>query len=190
MKKLLLSLAIVMCASVGVKAQGNIWVGGSLGVNSTKTDGSDRTTGYAIMPEIGMGLTDNLGIGIQLGYGHGETNVENILGGGFYKEKFDKVRVQPFVRYKFLQGDLGSLFVDGGAAYEYRKIKDGAKTNAFEVGFKPGVMINVSDRFALIGKFGSLGYKYAKQTNKGPKTNSFGFNLNPETVELGINFVF
>lgn len=178
MKKLLLSLAIVLCASVGAKAQGNIWVGGSLSVVSSKAGSADRTTDYSIMPEIGMGLSDNLGVGVQFGYGHEEADKTNTF------------KIAPFARYKFLQGDLASLFVDGGVMYQYSKPKGSNETNIFGVGFKPGVMVNVSEKFALILKYGSLGYAYGKTKGADKGNDSFGLDLHADQAELGVVFAF
>ena len=57
-----------------------------------------------------------------------------------------------------------------------------------EVGFRPGVAINVSDNLTLTGKFGFLGYQYEKFGSK--KTNTFGFDFDLSQIQLGLNFVF
>lgn len=187
MKKLLLSLAIVMGVAVSSNAQevGKMWVGGSVGIGSTKVDGLERSTSYKIIPEFGYVVSENLGIGVSLGYAHNEgTALE-----GATKTKTNEFTINPFVRYSFLKGDLGSLFVDGGVGYTYSKVKDGAKANSFEVGFRPGVAVNVSNRITLTGKFGFLGYDYSK-VKDGAKADKFEFNLDMDNILLGMNIVF
>lgn len=182
MKKLLLSLAILMGVSVGIKAQevGHFWVGGSVGFNSNKTDNEDRHTNYKIIPEFGYVVSSNIGVGVKLGYAHDESGASKI--------KQDEFTVNPFARFSFLKGDIGGLFVDGGAGYTHSKIKDGAKTDKFDVGFRPGVAVSLSDRLSLTGRYGFLGYKYSKK--EGVKTNEFGFDFDLSSVELGLNIVF
>lgn len=186
MKKLIFTLAIMCGVVTGVSAQspGKVWVGGSVGIETSKVKDGDRLTSYNIIPEVGYVVSDNWGVGIKLGYRHDEYD-----GGSIGKLKYDGFSVNPFARYAFLKGDIGGLFVDGGAGYTYMKDKTtDIKTNIFEVGFRPGVSLNVSDKVALTGKFGFLGYKYEKEGDK--KTNSFGFDFDMSQVQLGVNLLF
>ena len=50
MKKILLSLAV---AFVSLAASAQVYVGGSVGIASSKTDGSDAVTTYQFLPEVG-----------------------------------------------------------------------------------------------------------------------------------------
>lgn len=185
MKKLFLSLAIIFSLSTVVNAQevGEIWIGGSIGVNTSKVKDGDRLTNFNIIPELGYIVSDNWGIGVKLGYTHNEYDQEGS------KMKSDGFLINPFARYAFLKGDLGGLFVDGGAGYSYNKIKTtSTKIHELEVGFRPGVSINVSDKVALTGKFGFIGYQYEKFGER--KTNSFGFDFDLSQVQFGLNIVF
>lgn len=185
MKRLFLSLAVILSFSTVVNAQnvGKMWIGGSVGVNTSKVKDGDRLTNYNIIPEVGYMLSDNWGLGVKLGYTHNEYNSEST------KMKSDGFMVNPFARYAFLKGDLGGLFIDGGAGYSYSKIKTtSTKVHELEVGFRPGVSINVSDKIALTGKFGFIGYQYEKFGER--KTNSFGFDFDLSQVQLGLNIVF
>lgn len=185
MKKLFFTLVTIFGLTSMVNAQqsGKMWVGGSIGFESSKTKGSDRTTNYNIMPELGYNMTDNVGLGIRLGYTHDEAALNST------KIKTDGLVVNPFVRYSFLKGDLGGLFVDGGVGYEYSKVKGSSvKTHEIEVGFRPGVSLNVSDKVALTGRFGFLGYQYEKEGDN--KTNTFGFDFDLRQVQLGVNILF
>lgn len=194
MKRLIFTLAIVFGVVTGVSAQspGKVWVGGSVGINSSKVKGGESATSYKIIPELGYVVSDNWGIGIKLGYNHDEEAISisdgsgNLISG---KTKSEGFEVNPFVRYAFIKGDIGGLFIDGGVGYKYAKDKTrDIKTNTYEVGFRPGVSLNVSDKVALTGKFGFLGYEHEKEGDK--KTDTFGFNLNMENIQLGVNFVF
>ena len=185
MKKILLSLAIVFGCTTMVSAQdvGKFWVGGSVGLKTSKVKDGERLTNYNIVPELGYVLNDNWGVGIKLGYQHDEYTNKGI------KEKSNGFMVNPFARYSFLKGDIGGLFIDGGVGYAYSKVKStDTKMHELEVGFRPGVAINVSDKVALTGKFGFIGYQYEKFGDR--KTNTFGFDFDLSQIQLGVNFVF
>lgn len=185
MKKLFLTLTILFSLLITVNAQdvGQKWIGGSLGLSSTKVKGADAVTNYKILPEIGYMFSDNMGVGIALGYERGQIEIEDAA------FKVDRFVVNPFVRYNFLKGDIGGLFVDGGVKYEHSKVKDvDVKGDMYGVGFRPGATINIAKNVSFIGKFGLLGYQHSKVGET--KTDWFGFDLSLDNVELGINFVF
>lgn len=187
MKKLFFTLAIFLgVLSVSAQDVGQMWVGGHVSFGYTKPKGGgDALTSFTIMPEFGYVLKDNLGIGINLGYTHSKQG--DIKGDGY--------KISPFLRYSFLKGDIGSLFVDGGVGYEHTKteLPTGSvivsrKDALLDVGFRPGVAINVSDRVTLTAKYGFLGYQYIKEGDA--KANHFGFDFNLENCLFGVNFVF
>lgn len=184
MKKLLLTLTVMLGLTIGISAQsGKVWLGGSTGFHTSKVKDGVKLTNFNILPEAGYMLSDDWGIGMKIGYTHKEYEEMNS------KVKSNGFTVNPFVRYSFLRGNIGGLFVDGGGGYSYHKIKStNTKVHDLEIGFRPGVSINVSDRLALTGKFGFIGYQYEKFGNR--KTNSFGFDFDLSQIQLGLNLVF
>lgn len=186
MKKLFFTLAIALGVATAASAQdaGQYWVGGAVGFGSTKVNDGDRSTDFRILPEFGYILSENLGVGVSIGGGHRNVAV----GEGSAEQNFYKV--SPFLRYTFLKGDIGGLFVDAGFGYSWSKyVSGGAHGHRWEAGLKPGVAINVSSKVALLGKFGFLGYEYDKYS-KDSKTDKFGFDLHMDNVEFGVNFRF
>jgi hypothetical protein len=191
MRKLIFTLAIALGAFFSVNAQevGGMWVGGTVGLWSSKVKGADSELSFKVLPEFGYAVSDNIGIGISLGGGHLKTEDLNFVDGKSSGESVNYYRVSPFLRYAFLKGDLGSLFFDGGVGYEHwKECGGGAKMNRLEVGFKPGVSLNVSDKVSILGKFGFLGYQYDKSGDY--KRNSFGFDFDMENIELGMALKF
>ncbi|NDW18176.1 porin family protein [Dysgonomonas sp. 216] len=184
MKKMIFTLALVCGLTTMVSAQtGKIWTGGSVGIMSSDEKDGPTLTNYNIVPEVGYMLYDNLGIGIKLGYFHKEDLAEG------KKQKKDGFKINPFARYSFLRGNIGGLFVDGGVGYTYSKNKlFDTKSHELEVGFRPGVAINVADNVSLTGQYGFLGYIYEKDGGK--KTNTYGFDFDLSQVRLGINIIF
>ena len=191
MKKLIFTLAVALgvCASASAQEVGKMWVGGQVGFEYSKPKDGDSKTGFSIMPEFGYVFQENLGVGINVGYGHTKQG----------DAKTDEFTVAPFVRYSFLKGNLGGLFIDGGLGYTHYKGEtpffDGddivigeRKIDEFKVGFRPGVAINLTEQLALTAKFGHLGYKYEKEGDA--KTNSFGFDFDLRDCLFGLSFIF
>lgn len=190
MKRVLFTLAIVMSALIGINAQepGHMWVGGTVGLWSSKDKGADSQLSFKVLPEFGYVINDNIGIGISLGGGHTHTSLD-FKGNSSVKESVNFYRVSPFLRYAFLQGEMGSLFFDGGVGYEHwKQCGSDGKKHTLDVGIKPGVALNVSDNICLIGKFGFLGYQYTKSGDY--ENNSFGFDFDMENIEIGMSLKF
>lgn len=177
---------------------GKYWVGGSLGFTAVHTDGSTDYN-YKIVPEFGYVVSDKLGIGVKLGYQHLENGTGTLLGEAISTNgtDVDVWSINPFVRISCIKGNIGGLFVDAGAGYSYLKTKEfyedsfltsKAKANLVEVGFRPGVALNVSDKVALTAKFGFLGWQHA--SGDVVTTNKYGFDFNLDQALLGVNFVF
>lgn len=190
MKKLFFTLAIALGVATTASAQdaGQYWVGGAVGFGSTKVNDGDRSTDFQVLPEFGYILSENLGVGVSIGGGH--RNIGLTDGGAKVSHEQNFYKVSPFLRYTFLKGDIGGLFVDAGFGYSWSKlVAGGAHGHRWEAGIKPGVALNVSSKVALLGKFGFLGYEYDKYS-KDSKTDSFGFNFDMNNVEFGVNFRF
>lgn len=192
MKKLFLTLAIALGTLTAANAQdvGKMWVGGTVGISSSKIKGGDSQLSFKVLPEFGYVVSDNIGVGISLGGGHrhGDLSTSSTdLDKGVNEEAYNYYKVSPFLRYTFLKGDLGSLFIDAGASYEWGKgvAKSSAHTHTWEAGIKPGVALNVSDKISLLGKFGFIGYQAVNG-----KDRSFGLNLDMSNVELGMSLKF
>ncbi|MBB4037025.1 opacity protein-like surface antigen [Dysgonomonas hofstadii] len=208
MKRILVTFAILVGIMSTASAQdaGQIWVGGSVGFSTSKTDDFDRLYQYNILPEIGYILSDSWGLGIRLGYTHSENNYAYPIPGYSYsynytKEKNNGFTVNPFVRYTFLKGDIGSVFVDGGVGYTHSKakleekddmsdnLKDWEnKIKELEVGFRPGVAIKVSGKVVLTAKYGFIGYQNRKEGDV--KSDSFDLNFDFRQAAFGVNFIF
>lgn len=219
MKKLFLLAVVLLVVSVKSGAQdvGQMWVGGSASFSSSKVkDRTESQTSYSIIPEFGYVINEKIGIGINGGYSRSEyTNVfissytlPPLNGMGYINEvnyenyTTKTYSIAPFVRYSFMKGDIGGLFVDGSVGYKYSSFDRKSDNNnqdmhTFEIGITPGVAFNVSGKVSLIGKFGFLGYKnnktnfsFYKDEKIEIKSNEFGFDLNMSSIRLGAIFKF
>ena len=89
MKKSLLALLFAVALVVPAVAE-NMWVGGSLGFNTTSPKEGDSTSAYYIEPEFGYNVDEKLDIGIDLGYRYAESAYED------YIEKEKTITIKPF----------------------------------------------------------------------------------------------
>lgn len=195
MKKLFFTLVISLSTIIAVNAQeiGQFWMGGSFGFWSSKEYG-EKVTSFQLMPEIGYALDDNMGIGVRLGYLSKEgIEIDYDSRGNQYfeKERKNVFVISPFVRWAFLKGHFGGMFLDSGLGYAYLTKDDSDYTEQeFEVGIRPGVAINVSQSVSITGKFGFIGFKHNKQGyggdyNRYTYTNSFGIDLDMSQFLVG-----
>lgn len=188
MKKLFLSIAIALgVLTVSAQEAGSMWVGGSVGFQYADEGGGSSNTSYKILPEFGYILSENLAVGANLGYAHieGSGSLQNIeFNGG----KADGFIIAPFVRYTFLKGSMGALFMDTGVDYAHLK-GSGIKATSIEAGFKPGLAFILSEKVSLIGKFGFLGYSHTElgynHIEYEKKADAFGFNLDLSNIQIG-----
>lgn len=195
MKKILLIFVLVTVFMPLVNAQsvGEKWIGGSIGFTTNKENDEDRTYNYNITPEFGYILTDKLALGIAIGYDHSEYNRFYSANGEHlnFVAKKNGYTINPFVRYTFLKGNIGGLFIDGGVKYGYYKedlFSYEIESHEIEAGFRPGVAVVLSSKLSLIGRFGFLGYE--RRFSDDSYRDSFGFNFDMKNVSLGVNVVF
>lgn len=186
MKKLIFTLAISFITIVGANAQeiGQFWLGGSLGFWSDKDKNSESVVSFKLIPEIGYAINDNFGIGVSLGYSSHE-----YLDQYNEKEGYNTFTFSPFLRWAFLKGHFGGLFLDSGIAFEYGEPKHSdRKSYGIAAGFRPGVAVNVSHNVSITGKFGFIGYQYVKTdfgNDYDTYTNSFGIDLDMSQFLVG-----
>ena len=184
MKKIFMTLAAV-CVAATMNAQG--YIGGGIGLQSTSHDGNSTTT-IKLMPEIGYNLNDSWALGIALGYGENKNTVK--VNNVEVSEKTKTFAVSPYARYTFAKFDKVNLFVDGSVAYTHTDYT-GDKTNAFSVGLKPGVAVNLNDKLSFVAHAGFLGYKNEKADHEGAKAfNTFGFDLDGSDLSFGFYYNF
>lgn len=201
MKKIFMTLAAVAVAAT-MNAQ--VYLGGALGLGFENKlidkDGKDATgMSFAIKPEIGYNLSDNMAVGIVLGFG--VSNNGNELTALSEKNKGMKLdksyttfEVSPYFRYKFVKFDKVDLFIDAMIGFNYAKLDENSNT-IFAVGVRPGIAYTPTDKISLVAKLGNgLFFQSSKaKVNgvSGDAVSKFGLEGNTlGALEFGMYYNF
>ena len=179
MKKLVLAIAL---ATVSLVSYAQVYVGGQASFWRDWIDGANSTQ-VTIAPEAGYVLNDNWAIGTTFGYTYAYNSGAKLNG----------FKVTPYARYTFAKLGNVNLFVDGGVGFGTYKIEDaGDAQNSFEVGVKPGVAVNLTEKISFVAHVGFLGYRDAddavSESILGKK--GFGFDLDGNALSFGLYYNF
>lgn len=204
MKKLILS-AVAVFALTFANAQegeptfgfseGDFLIEGNIGFGSTNDKNFDvKTSSFNFNPKAGYFISDDLAVGLDLGFGSNKTEVN-----GTNTVEASSVGIGGFARYYFL--DLGARFKtygEFGLGYETAndKIAD-VKTNTFRAGATLGINYFVTENFAINFALADiLSYSSEKADVSGAEAENklnFGFgqfNNFFDTVQFGLTFKF
>ena len=176
MKKLFLTMLIAIVA-VSTKAQ--IYAGGELGF---WRDYDENHTNFTVKPEVGYHLSDKWAIGINIGYEYNYTK----------GTKANTVEVSPYARYTVVTWGSVNLFLDGGFGFSTTKIKDvDDSSNGWEIGIKPGLSVDLTDKLSFITHVGFLGFRdYDKNAKQEFGQEGFGFNVDGNDLTFGLIYNF
>lgn len=179
MKKFLFTLAAVF---VTLTASAQVYVGGEVGFWRNWADGANETT-FKVLPEVGYNLSEDWAIGTQIGY---QYNYEKGV-------KVNAFVVTPYARWTFAKFDAVSLFLDGGFEFgTYKASGDGVKDdshNAWGIGIKPGVKVDLTDKLSFIAHAGFFGYRDADDLEIFGK-NGFGVDVDGNALQFGLYYNF
>lgn len=173
MKKFLMTMVVAVMA---LSANAQVYVGGGFGVGSTSIDGGDDVTTYKFVPEIGYSFDKDWAVGVAFGWEGANKGAKT-------------VSVNPYVRWTFARFNMVNVFVDGGVEYDHL-YGNGADTDAFAFGLKPGVAVNLNDKLSFVAHVGFLGYEHAKNNNNDVKTDSWGLDLDGRNITFGLYYNF
>lgn len=181
MKKTLLIL-LLSVITFGASAQTHkFYAGGQLTFGRTTAEPSGvKSTQVTVLPEIGYNITDRFGVGTHVGVQYRKTG----------DEKMTVFRLEPYARYSYLQVSIVQLFVDFGVDFGAGRA-DGSTAIQYGIGFRPGVLVSLNDRFSLVAHVGFLGYQSGNNAAKRNGTpENWGLNLNSENLMFGFSVHF
>lgn len=204
MKKLILSAAAVFALTFANAqegeptfgfSEGNFLIEGNIGFGSTNDKNSEtKTSNFNFNPKAGYFISDDLAIGLDLGFGSNKTEIN-----GTDTTDRSYVGIGGFARYYFL--DLGARFKtygEFGLGYETanNKIAD-VKTNTFRAGATLGINYFVTENFAINFALADiLSYSSEKADVSGAEAeNEFNFGFGQfnnffSTAQFGLTFKF
>jgi len=156
MKKIIFTVILTIVTVSIVGAQNYKWWAGG---KTTLWIESERVTAI-IAPEVGYHLTDKLTLAASVGiYSYILKDVDNIHG----------LILNPYLRFNAVQRGNLLFFVDNGIEVGVGDI------DGFQIGFKPGMAIFLSDRITLALQLGFIGYNDGKGI--GNRREGIGFDL-------------
>src|SRR5690606_11676355 len=163
MKKIILSVAAVFAfgfanaqdtEGTGTKgfANGDVFITGAVGIGTTSFD-EDKESSFEIAPSVGLFVTDNIAIGVRLGYTSEKAEVASVE-----TQDFTTLSIGAFGRYYATPSSDFSFF--GELGFNYNSMEDNlsdGKATGFELGLALGVSYFIADNFALEAAFGIIG---------------------------------
>lgn len=173
-------------AVLAVSASAQVYVGGNVGIASAKTEGSDAETTYRFLPEIGYNINNDRAVGVTFGWAYGAMTNGSQTTISYNGDR--TVEVAPYVRYTFVHSKLLNVFMDGTLGYGHI-YGNGANTDVYSIGLKPGVALNVSKHVSVVAHIGFFGYQQISPKNA-DKTNIWTANLDGNNILLGVYYNF
>lgn len=168
--------------ALGVSAK-DFYVGGSLNL---WRDGSEKKTTIGITPELGYNLNDNWSVAGSISYQYVHvTGADNNM-----------FAIAPYARYTYFKSGIVGLFVDGGFGFGFGKTsyKGGGSSDTssiFEIGFRPGISLSITDEFSFVAHVGFLGYKGANDAAKVVGySDAWGLALDNQDLSFGFYYSF
>ena len=169
MKKILTLAVVAIASAFGVNAE-NWYVGGNLGfthessVYCAQWDRNFEANTLYIQPEIGYNFNSQWAVGLGIGYEYRHWNGS--------KTDLNMFNFNPYARWTYFRtsNNLVQLFVDGGVGIGAGAFDvdvngyDSHTAVIWNVGFRPGVAFNLTDKFSVVAHLGFLGYQGANHT--------------------------
>ena len=182
MKKILMTFAV---AFVAIAASAQVYVGGSVGIASSKERGGDNVTTYQVLPEIGYNINKDVAIGTIVGWGKG--NPVNIEG-----ETRNYLTVAPYARFNVVRTKYVDAFIDGGFGYTHYNHAHAVTTSVDEwsVGLKPGIAVNLNKKVSFVAHVGFAGWKSEKYDGASKDSHVWGVNLDGNNINFGVYYNF
>ena len=170
MKKFILSTIFTTVAFFGMNAQTYKWWAGG---HTTLWAGNPKSA-IIIAPEVGYHLSPKFTVAASVGI-HTEwysTPSKSVTG----------LVLNPYMRYTAFKQGMVLGFVDGGLDLSLGDF------NGYQLGFKPGIAVLLTERFTAATQFGFLGYSDGKGLRYREKGFGFDFSGYCSTIAFFYSF--
>jgi hypothetical protein len=184
MKKLLLSVVVIICFTFYAEAQkGSVLLYGNVGITATSSNsdlGGGTTKQTSSLLNIGLGYQFNTDWTAGVNFQYNYVNTNGVESG---------YMVDPFLRYSKSISPIFSIYGQFQAGYSHTSVTPNPsdyRANGFNAQLFPAVYINIKNGFGLNFNFGGIVYNSTKE-----KSNAFG-STNDKTfsVTLGQGAAF
>jgi len=162
MRKSALLTIIVIIGLTGMNAQSYKWWAG--GRTHFWTD--DYKTTFSFAPEVGYMITTKITLAASLAYQAVKFDNSN---NHAMKPDFSGFIVNPYIRYTAFKSGMLLGFIDGGMEFGLGDFE------GFQIGFKPGIALLLTDRITAATQFGFIGYNDGNGI--AGRTKGVGFDL-------------
>jgi hypothetical protein len=174
-------------------SKGSVLLGGGISFNNVRqtVNNPDSKEDYlTVTPVIGVAVKENLVMGIQLTYGHSESNTpfaplfdNNNYGAELFIRKY-----LPLGKGFYLFGQSGVYYRTNNYKYTYPAYTAEQKDRAVGINLYPGISYAITKKFHLeagLASLASLEYSTNKITNAGTVTqNKKAVSLNASASSL------
>lgn len=209
MKKTLLIAAVLVQTFVFGQKQneklviekGTWTLGGKLSVQNSNTTTKGNTNSknkvnyFGFTPQIGYTVSDNLVVGIELGYEKSKSTTSYSDATNDTSQTGTEYSFAPYVKKfipisnKFAFHVIGKLNYTKG---EQKSINNTTDTKRYAALIQPGISYFVSPKFAFEANMGQVGFIKTINNfgNNEFESNLFDFSLNPSNLTFGLSYFF
>ena len=168
----------LVAAVMAVSASAQVYVGGGVGIGSMDNGGDNNTTTYKFVPEIGYNFNSDWAVGTTFGWkgsNHGGAK---------------SIEFSPYVRYTFFHTRFINGFIDGTVGYTQDYGANKRDIDHLQIGFRPGVAVNLTPCLSFMTKVGFVGYNHTKNNNTKAKSDGWGVDIDGNNVVFGLYYNF
>ncbi len=180
-----MALAFVSLANA---QKGSVLLAGNVGYHSENT-GDTKSDFFDFSPKVGYQFSDNMTVGLEIGYGSAADS--HRAGNAIVEEKEKDFRLGAFLRYAQPLAGVFSIFGDFGVGMQTAKNTRNvpaykAEGDGFYIGLVPAVGVNLKKGFCLNFSIGGLQYDSLKYDGAADATNTFDFTFGKQ-ASIGIS---
>ena len=153
--------------------------------------------GIGINSSYGYAISDDLFLGLGIGYSHNTRKVE-VTANPTSEFKINRFNIFPYIRYYKGIGKRLAFYVQGEVQYSKATTElngsDFLDTDGFFVGVRPGLTFMLSKCLGLETSIGALGYTSSNtknlDNNDDSDTREFNFSLDSTNLIFGLSYYF
>ncbi|WP_123812047.1 outer membrane protein [Mangrovimonas sp. DI 80] len=160
--------------------------------------GESTGYGFAISPKVGYTISNNLILGLGVGYDHREYKSQREDPSENSTNTTKQYGIFPYIKKHFPLSKKLALHIQGEARYSKYKpstehvsteVSYSTESHDIFIGLRPGISYSLSKNFLMQANIGALGYNSTKSKRDGEdntKSNSFAFSLKSSNLYFGI----